>query len=135
MQALLDEFEAAYDLIIIDTAPMNLVSDGITLLSKVTGVLVIGRIGAVTIDQARQLGDLLRRTGGLTFGVVANVIDRTPTGSYGYGGRYGYGGQHSNDELAKTNGRAKPATAPSVPVGASSQVRPAEPQSSEQDAD
>ena len=55
MSTLLEHFEANYDLVIIDSPPVSVVSDTIPLLTAVSGVLVVARVGKTSRDTAKQL--------------------------------------------------------------------------------
>ena len=46
MESLLEQAKSKYDLIVIDTPPLTAVSDAFPLLSKVDGVIIVGRVGA-----------------------------------------------------------------------------------------
>jgi tyrosine-protein kinase len=75
-----------YDLIVIDSPPL-LMSDAVPLLSKVSGVLIVSRVGVTTRDEAAMLRDQLRALHAPALGVVANGV-KAGLGQYGYyGGR------------------------------------------------
>jgi capsular exopolysaccharide synthesis family protein len=93
MESLLDRAQAAYDLVVIDTPPLNLIADAVPLLTKVDGVIIVGRIGKSRRDAAEQLRKKLTSLRAPVLGIVANgVSGRTAdSGRYGYG--YNYGGR------------------------------------------
>ena len=75
-----------YDLIVIDSPPL-LMSDAVPLLSKVSGVLVVSRVGVTTRDEAAMLRDQLRALHAPALGLIANGV-KGGLGQYGYyGGR------------------------------------------------
>jgi hypothetical protein len=75
-----------YDLIVIDSPPL-LMSDAVPLLSKVSGVLVVSRVGVTTRDEAAMLRDQLRTLHAPALGLIANGV-KGGLGQYGYyGGR------------------------------------------------
>ncbi len=89
-----------YDLVLIDSPPLQAVSDPAVIASRVDGVLMAVRItkhGRAAILQAKQT---LSRVGANVIGIVVNASDQTR--GYGYGGgyggnNYGYGyGEHSS---------------------------------------
>jgi len=90
MKQLIHEAESQYDLVVIDTVPTSVVSDAIPLLQKVSGVILVSRIGQSTRDSARALHEQLENLNADPLGVVVNSVRRA--GSYGYGG-YGYGAE------------------------------------------
>jgi Mrp family chromosome partitioning ATPase len=75
MRELLRECRSKYSLVVIDTPPAGLVSDAIPLMSDVSAVVVVGRLGKLTSDQATRLRDQLQKVDAPTFGVVANFAD------------------------------------------------------------
>jgi tyrosine-protein kinase len=89
MQALLDKVSSAYDLVVVDTPPLTVVSDAFPLLGKVDGVIIVGWIGRNRRDVARRLYDSLRGAGAPLIGVVANGYRARGLGAYGYSS-YGY---------------------------------------------
>jgi capsular exopolysaccharide synthesis family protein len=84
MRAVLREAEAAYDLVVIDSPPAAIVSDAIPLMGQVSAVIVVGKVGATTSGQARNLREQLERVDAPAFGVVANFASGGAE-SYGYG--------------------------------------------------
>jgi capsular exopolysaccharide synthesis family protein len=87
MQAVLEQAKSAYELVVIDTPPLTAVSDAFPLLSKVDGIIVVGRIGRNRRD-AEDLHETLRPVEAPLLGVVANGLKsrgRTPY-AYGYEG-------------------------------------------------
>jgi capsular exopolysaccharide synthesis family protein len=76
MRAVLRECRRRYDLVVIDTPPADLVSDAIALMRDVSAVVVVGRVGRLTGEQAERLRDQLEEIDAPTLGVVANFADR-----------------------------------------------------------
>ena len=72
MGAVLENAKAAYDFVVIDTPPLTAVSDAFTLLTKVDGVVIVGRIGHSRRDAAEQLHQILSSSDAPLLGVVAN---------------------------------------------------------------
>ncbi|MDQ6806009.1 MAG: polysaccharide biosynthesis tyrosine autokinase [Actinomycetota bacterium] len=90
MQSMLESARAAYDLVVIDTPPLNLIADAIPLLTQVDGVIVVGRIGKTRRDAAEQLRKKLTALRAPVLGIVANGAKGRGTNPSGYG--YGYSG-------------------------------------------
>lgn len=84
MQELLRQAEEAYDLVLVDTPPTSIVSDAIPLLRKVSGVIVVSRLGASTRDGAAHLRAQLENFDAPVLGVVVNCV-RPSAAAYGYG--------------------------------------------------
>ncbi|MFZ1925290.1 MAG: polysaccharide biosynthesis tyrosine autokinase [Solirubrobacteraceae bacterium] len=90
MENLLDGARSTYDLVVIDTPPLTVVSDAFPLLSKVDGVIIVGRVGRNRRDVAARLHETLVAAGAPLLGVVANGFKASRLGSYGYGYSYDY---------------------------------------------
>jgi len=92
VKALIAEMREAFDMVILDTAPLVAVSDTVPLLSIVDGVVLVGRLSMTTRDDTRRLQTLLSRVPNQrVIGVVANDISGFESGAVYGGGRYGYG--------------------------------------------
>jgi capsular exopolysaccharide synthesis family protein len=112
MDAMLVSARSGYDLVVVDTPPLNAVSDAFPLLTKVDGVVVVGWIGRSRCDAAEELHQVLTSSGAPLLGVIAN-------GSSSPGGRLVYparrneqavtavassNGTHPAEELTRTTG-------------------------------
>lgn len=73
-RSLLDQVRESYELVVIDTPPVTLVADAIPLLTQLDGVVVVGRVGQTTIDQASELRTQLDELGITALGAVANDV-------------------------------------------------------------
>lgn len=92
MTALLEEAAQAYDVVLLDTAPVLTVADCLPLLEVVESVVLVVRLGQTTRESAKRFDDLITRLPDITFsGVIANDA-RNQADDEGYGsyGRYGY---------------------------------------------
>ena len=98
MEYLLEQAKAIYELVVIDTSPLAVVSDAFPLLQKVDGVVIVGRVGRNRRDVAQRLHQTLDGVGAPLLGVVANGIKSGGLESYGYG--YGYGYESSDEEAS-----------------------------------
>lgn len=68
--------QARYDLVVLDTPPMSVVPDAIPLMGKVSGVLVVMRLGRTTRDAVSFLSSQLTHIGARALGAVVNSIGR-----------------------------------------------------------
>lgn len=84
MADVIEEAEADYDLVIVDTPPITVVADAVPLVSLVSGVIVVSRIGLDTRDSSKRLREQLDRLGARTLGVVANFAPKTESSYYEY---------------------------------------------------
>jgi len=110
MEALLEQVKRTYDLVVIDTPPLTAVSDAFPLLSRVDGVLIVGRVGRNRRDVAERLHETLAGAGAPLLGVVANGFKAARLGSYGYTYTYDYSAASTAPSVsalaASTNGSA-----------------------------
>jgi Mrp family chromosome partitioning ATPase len=96
MQELLRTAAEAADYVIVDTPPLLLAADAVTLSAQVDGVLLTARLFSTTRDEAQATREVLERVGARVIGAVA-FGGRLSQSYYrrGYGGyranRYGYG--------------------------------------------
>ncbi len=92
MEELLRRLEEHYDVVIVDTAPLNLVTDGAILGAHAGGVILITRAAATDRRAIRYASDQLRRVGAHVLGTVLNDVSHSRDGYYGsgYGSYYGY---------------------------------------------
>lgn len=101
MVSLLESADDMYDMVIIDTAPIGVVSDAMPLTHQVDGLVVISRMGYSHRDHATRL---MKRLNGLhahVLGVVINSFRRNADASYGY-----YADYAAPDESTERRGRA-----------------------------
>ena len=80
-----------YELVVVDTPPIGVVSDAMALLRYVDGVILVSRVGKNTRDAAMVLRERLLGVSAPLLGVVANGVRAKADDGYGYG--YGYGGE------------------------------------------
>jgi Mrp family chromosome partitioning ATPase len=83
MESLLEQAKAEYDLVVVDTPPLTAASDAFPLLSKVDGVIIVGRVGRNRRDVAERMHETLTGAGAPLLGVVANGLKSGRRGGYG----------------------------------------------------
>jgi capsular exopolysaccharide synthesis family protein len=72
MARLLERASSTYELVVIDTPPLTAVSDALSLLDKVDGVVIVGWVGRSRRDAAARLHQVLNSSHAHLLGVVAN---------------------------------------------------------------
>ena len=97
MVKLIADAAAVADYVLIDTPPLLVVADAISLFGVVDAVLVCTRINSTTIDEAREVRTILERTGARALGLVAGGAKR-PRRRRGDG--YGYYVDHVKGEVS-----------------------------------
>lgn len=92
MGRFLEQARKEFGYIIIDSPPVLLASDTITLCNLSDGVLYV--VDAKNADKRKVKAAIndLKRNGGHVIGVVLNKVDMSDEKRYGYGYVYGYGG-------------------------------------------
>jgi polysaccharide biosynthesis transport protein len=112
MDTVLAWAKSAYDLVVIDTPPLTAVSDAFPLLTKVDGVIIVGRVGHSRRDPAEQLQQILAGSGASMLGVIANGAKSTGIGSYAAPG----GGKSSPKVVSADSGSSSEEFAPTAQV-------------------
>ncbi len=111
MDAVLEQAKSTYDLVVMDTPPLTAVSDAFPLLTKVDGVVIVGRVGHSRRDAAEQLHQVLASSGAPLLGVIANGSKSGSPGSYTYAK-----GVKSSPVVASTNGTGPSERVPTASV-------------------
>lgn len=88
MGEVLQELAAAYEVVIVDTAPLLPVADTVGLAPLTQGTLLVVRASKTSREQVRTAVDSLRNVGARPLGVVFNMAD-VAKGGYGSYGTYG----------------------------------------------
>jgi capsular exopolysaccharide synthesis family protein len=89
-QNILESLSERYDYIIIDTPPMNVVSDAI-VMRGVGGIMLVARYAQTTYEDIGETMKKIALSGMNMLGFVLNDVERNPAKRYRYG-RYGYYG-------------------------------------------
>jgi len=104
MGEILEDVRRRVDLAVIDSPPVNAVTDAVVLAPRVDGVLLVIKPGETRLAFVKQAVDQLQRSGARLLGVVLNEVEVRGGRSYPYRGYYysdrdGYG-----DPQVKTGG-------------------------------
>ncbi len=86
---LLAEAKKEYDYIIIDTPPVNLVSDTLVIAQKTDGIVLVAKAKATTYKAFRFTLDAIRALDIKILGTILNSVDNNK--SKYYKSKYGYG--------------------------------------------
>lgn len=122
----LAELQTLFDIIIIDSPPVGLVSDALVLAPRVTGTILVVKAQSTPAPQVRKTIASLQRGGARILGMVLNALDFSRANTYygehnaggesygyGYGSGYGSGsgsGNFNGYGQGKTGQAAQPAT-------------------------
>jgi tyrosine-protein kinase Etk/Wzc len=85
---LIEDLQYIYDVVIIDTPPVGLVTDGILIMKKVDVPLYVVRINYSKFAVANEIKRTINRGGYHKLCVIANAVPMSKGYGYGYG--YGY---------------------------------------------
>lgn len=88
---LIESFKEQYDFIILDTPPITLVSDALSVVPVTDGIVLVIRPKYTDRKEVRRAIDQLEFVGGKILGAVANGVQQQKVGYGGRYGRYGYG--------------------------------------------
>ncbi len=99
MDAVVERARSTYDLVVIDTPPLTAVSDAFPLLTKVDGIVIVGRLGHSRRDAAERLQQVLASSGAPLLGVVTNGSKLS-----GFSARHYSRDGESSPSLASVNG-------------------------------
>ena len=102
--SMLEQVSKAFDIVLVDTAPVGAVNDALPLLELVQQTIVVARFTDTTRDQARRVRRLLDNFDPEVLGLV---LTGTPTRGADYYGGYAY-------QLTEAEQRQAPSTARSA---------------------
>jgi len=93
---LLEQLKSRYDLIVFDGAPLNLVSDSLSLGARVDGVVSVVRAGEVSRGAVTRIREQLRGVHANLLGFVLNAAQVSNTGYFkeNYRSFYRYAGKN-----------------------------------------
>lgn len=128
MTTVLAQLADMCDLVLVDTAPLLVVSDAFPLLDQVAGIVGLARLEKTSRDAVQRAIEVSDKAGGRVLGMVAT--GGKPGEAYGYGYGYTYGkayGQAPETGLeaapASTAGDVNGNTRPEPATGAGGRVR------------
>lgn len=84
-ETILKGITALVDHVIIDSPPVLLVADSVSLAPRVDGVIIVSRAGQSTIEQAHEIRSTLERVGARLVGLVITGAKAPASRSYGHG--------------------------------------------------
>jgi len=87
---MIDYLKSRYDVVIIDTPPVGLVTDGILVMRKVDLPIYVVRSEYSKKGFEKNINKLVRNHGFKNISVILNAFNNVLSG-YGYGYQYGYG--------------------------------------------
>ncbi len=76
MDKLLNELGKYYDYIFIDTPPVNVVTDGVLLAAKSSGVIIVSRQNMTTYDEVQKAINAFNVANAKILGVIVNDVQK-----------------------------------------------------------
>jgi len=77
MSNLLAELKMKYDIVIIDSSPLEAVTDGQILSTKADGTILVLKAGVSKIESVKEAKNLLNKVGANIIGLVINQISKS----------------------------------------------------------
>lgn len=90
MKNLMAELESKYDVVIIDSPPLNVVTDAAVLGTVADGVVIIARAGVTEKTSLMYAVEQLQNVRASVLGSALNDVDFESNRYYGLYGKYGY---------------------------------------------
>jgi len=107
MQAILERLAAAADLVIVDSPPLQAVTDAAILASVTDGTLLVIDAGRTRRDAAGRGREALAKSGARVLGAALNRISHRGQGDYSYYDYYGgYGAEAKAKKSTNVAGKA-----------------------------
>ncbi len=96
-ELVLTELAKRFDRVILDSPPVQLVTDAVVLSKQADGIILVVHADKTLREDIKSVARQIRHVGGPIFGVVVNAIDDSKsTYYYGkYGAYYSYSSDHS----------------------------------------
>ena len=88
-----------YDFVVLDTSPINEVSDSLSMTSVAAGMLLIARENKTTVNDLDRAINSIKMANGQILGFILTDVDSASAG-YGYG-KHGYGYGYGYGESSK----------------------------------
>ena len=91
-EAVLAELAKRFDRVILDSPPLQAVTDAVVLSKLADGVIIVVRASKTLREEVKRSARQIRDVNGAIFGVILNEFDITHRGAYYYS-YYGYGAE------------------------------------------
>lgn len=99
-ETVLAELGKRFSRIILDSPPLQPVTDAVVLAKRAEGVILVARSGRTIRDELKRAARMIRTVNVPIFGVVVNELDRRERDSYYYYSYYGYSQNGGDDAPA-----------------------------------
>ncbi len=99
-KAVLAELATRFDRVILDSPPVQAVTDAVVLSKLVDGVILVVRADKTLREDVKRSSRQIHDVGGSIFGVIVNEVNTSDRSYYSYGYNYGYGQDSKADPAA-----------------------------------
>ncbi len=99
-ETVLAELAKRFDRIILDSPPLQVMTDGVVLSKHADGVILIVKSAHTLRDELKRSAKQVRNIGGTIFGVIVNGIQPDSRSGYSYYAYYGYSDKPAPNESA-----------------------------------
>ena len=120
LHQILQDLSEDHELVIVDSPPILAVADTTSLLSRVDGAILVGRVGKTHRRACADAYEQLRQIDAPMLGVVVNGMNEEAAG-YGYGYGYGYGEAPPVEVLNGSDTEDEPSTPGGAPTASSTE--------------
>jgi capsular exopolysaccharide synthesis family protein len=90
-EVVLAELAKRFDRILLDSPPLQVMTDGVVLSKHADGVILIVKAATTLRDELKRSAKQVHNIGGTIFGVIVNGIEPDSRSGYSYYAYYGYG--------------------------------------------
>ena len=101
-EAVLAELAKRFDRIILDSPPLQVVTDAVVLSKQTDGVILVVHAGKTLRDEIKRSSRQIKAVGGKIFGVIVNAIEPNQRSGYYYS-YYGYKYSEKSEEAASSS--------------------------------
>ena len=89
-EVVLGELAKRFDRIILDSPPLQVMTDAVVLSKHTDGAILIVKAGQTLREEIKRSAKQIRNVGGTIFGVIVNAIEPDSRNGYSYYAYYGY---------------------------------------------
>jgi capsular exopolysaccharide synthesis family protein len=101
-EAVLAELAKRFDRIILDSPPLNVVTDAVVLSKQADGVILVAHADKTLRDELKRSAKQIKSVGGKIFGVIVNAIEPDQRSGYYYS-YYGYSYSEKSPEATSSS--------------------------------
>lgn len=101
-ESLIEEAKSLYDFIILDTAPVQMVSDTLNFSHLADVTIYVAKFNYTDKSSLVQLNNFIKKDQLKNVGILINEVNMKKSYGYNYGVNYGYGYQYQEEKAKKS---------------------------------